>query len=161
MTLVPEGKYLAKGTVWDLGMSDNHNDFIQIMFKLLEGEYAGQLISWQGYFTEKTEKSTIESLRYCGWKGDNFLDLEGLDRNIVQVTVEHQESQNGNKYARIAWVNKPGNLAIKNPMDDKKRAAFAKRMKGICASIPKSLAESTPNNKDLPFPDEPVDDLPF
>lgn len=142
--MIPEGRYLAKATEWDLGIADKGTEYIAVVFRIAEGQYAGQFRTWRGFFTEKTEKRTVESLRYCGWTGNDFTNLTDLDKNFVTVTIEHESNEEtGKLYDKIAWVNKPGNLAVKTAMDEKHKAVFAKRMRGVCVSVPKTLAEPT------------------
>jgi hypothetical protein len=135
------GTYVARATDWDLGTTDNGKDYIGVFFKIEEGEFLGETITWYGYFTEKTEQRTIESLRYCGWEGHDFTKLEGLSRNPVKIVIDEEEYE-GKKRLKVQWVNRLGSMAIKNTMDDKKRAAFSARMKGAAMAISKDLAKS-------------------
>jgi hypothetical protein len=169
------GTYVARATEWDLGTTDNGKDYIGVLFRIEEGEAVGQTITWYGYFTEKTEQRTIESLRYCGWEGHNFADLNGLDKNLVKIVVDEEEYE-GRIRTKVQWINRLGSMAIKNVMDDKARAAFAARMKGAAMAISKDLAKGVDSGRperagsqaDQTAPEHcadnmefPGDDLPF
>jgi len=136
------GTYVARAKEWDLGTTDNDKEYIGVLLQIEEGDSVGQTITWYGYFTEKTEQRTIESLRYCGWEGHNFVDLKGLDKNLVKIVVDEEEYE-GRVHTKVQWINRIGSMAIKNVMDDKARAAFAARMKGAAMAISKDLAKST------------------
>jgi len=137
--MIPKNKYTARAVGHDLGVADSGKEFIAVEFEIQSGEHAGDRLTWRGFFTEKTAERTIESLRYCGWKGDDLTDMTGFGSTLVQIVVDH-ESYEGKTYARIQWVNKLG-VSLKNAMDAGTRAAFAARMKGLAVSVDKSLAD--------------------
>src|SRR4051812_34947432 len=47
---------------------------VVVAFEILRGPHAGQVISWFGYFTdnETATNRTLESLRICGFTGDDL-----------------------------------------------------------------------------------------
>lgn len=141
--MIPQGNYVAKAVNWDFGVSDKGTEYIAVEFMITEGEHAGQRRTWRGFFTDKTAERTIQSLRYCGWAGDNLMQIDDLGKNLVQVVINH-ESYDGKTFDRISFVNRLGGLAIKNKMSDDERQAFAARMRGLALKVPKSLAEGTP-----------------
>ena len=49
-------------------------------------------------------KRTIESLRYCGWRGYDLSDLEGVTENEVAIEVEHTTWE-GEPRPKVAWVH--------------------------------------------------------
>jgi hypothetical protein len=142
VNIIPKGKYVGRAHGYKFGTSEKGTEFIAVEFSIEEGEHAGARLSWRGFFTDATQQRTIESLRYCGWAGDNITDLEGLGKNLVQLVIEPEE-YNGKTYPRIQWVNRLGNLAVKNEMDAGARASFAARMKGHVLGVDKSLANGT------------------
>lgn len=130
--MITEGKHKARGTEAALGLTAGGKEEVAVALVILDGEHAGDSITWHGYFTEKTQQRTIESLRYLGWEGDNLAVLDGIDRNEVTIVVEHEEGQDGKTYAKVRWINGPGGgLALKERMDPGAAAAFAQRMRGF------------------------------
>lgn len=140
------GKYPAKARQWAMGETTAGNPQTAVLFDLT-GELAGTSITWYGYFTEKTTKSTIEALRTAGFKSADLSEMEtiqpGEDAPEVMLVVENEQAQNedgtpalyedGNPVLkpRVRWVNAAGggNLSLKAPMQGDKLKAFAAQMK--------------------------------
>jgi hypothetical protein len=159
--------YEAKATEWALGESSSGKEQVVVSFHVLTPDAQEQRLTWYGYFTEKTADRTLESLRHCGWTGDDLTDLTGLDANEVQLVVEDEEYE-GKVTAKVQWVNKAGGLALKAPLAPDKAKAFAASMrdriramdaaggvrKPSAAPKPASLAAPEPpphSDADLPF----------
>lgn len=112
---------------------------VLVYFELLNaGEHTGRRLPWFGFFTKDSAKRTVESLRACGFTGDDLAELprQPLDQ-IVSVTVEHNEWE-GKTRARIAWVNAAGGGVVKlnNPMSDDDVRQFAAMMRTSVAKVP-------------------------
>jgi hypothetical protein len=122
---IPDGIYIARALTGALGYTKDGKECVGVEF-LLEG---GQHITWYGYFTEKTEERTIESLRICGWTGTDLDNLEGIDTNEVQLVIESEE-YDGKMRSKVRWVNRTGGLAMSSPLDEGQARSFAARMKG-------------------------------
>jgi hypothetical protein len=117
-----------------------------VYFRILAGEYAGQVLPWFGFFTEKTWKRTVESLKYAGFKGDDLFSAEDqeLDQK-VEIEVEHNENpKTGDVYARVGWVNRIGAGAIKlaNPMSRDVLRQFSAQMKSRLGAVSDSAGEA-------------------
>lgn len=140
MPMITEGRYNAIAEAWKLGITDNGKKYIAVQFKFLEGP-VGERRTWHGYFTEKTQRRTIEAMRYCGWVGHDLLNLEGLDRNMIQLVVQHEEYE-GKVRDRIAWVNSPSTIMVKTPLEGSALERFAQQMKGMAMSVEE--VEGTP-----------------
>lgn len=146
--LIPEGFYRAVavqvdteeyGPQWaQFGTTKNGNDQVVVVFEIIDGPCMGRRLTWFGYFTKDTTKRTLESLRYCGWKGDDLMALpnQEIDQE-VQLVVKH-ETYEGKTHARIAWVNNPGGGGVKlaNPMGESARRTFAARMREYAKQVP-------------------------
>lgn len=124
-----QGTHKARAKEWGLGTSSTGKEQVAVMFVLSEGEHAGKHITWYGYFTDTTVDRTLDSLRHCGWDGDNFVQLEGLDRNEVELVIEPEEYQ-GKWNDRVKWVNRLSTIALKEKMSGDALAAFASKMRG-------------------------------
>lgn len=120
-----EGIFRARAVEGQFGYTNGGKEQVAVTF-LLEG---GQRLTWYGYFTEKTEERTFESLRYCGWEGTDLSDLTGIDRNEVELVVEEEE-YDGKVKSKVQWVNRPSSPVMARPMDKAQVKSFAERMKG-------------------------------
>lgn len=139
--MIPPGRYKARAIEGALGETSGGKEQVAVLFEIVEGDYQGQQMTWYGYFhgadsskAQKNAKRTLESLRHCGWKGDDLTDLSGLGANEVQIVVE-QEEYEGKIRTKIAWVNKCGGLALNTPLTGDKAKAFAARMKGLALTV--------------------------
>lgn len=142
--LLPATKYTAQAVDGYLSHTKDGKEQIVVKFAIVGGPHDGQSVDWTGFFTDKTFDRTIQGLRYCGWEGDDISDLTGIDRNEVEVVVEHNE-YNGKTYARVAWVNPIGGKAR---MAADEARTFAESIKGRIARL-------------TPAEPEPSDDVPF
>ena len=98
-----------------------------VFFAVLDEGAADSEVTYHGYFTDLTAYRTLESLRHCGWTGDDLLHLEGLDSNEVQLVVEDEE-HDGKMRTKVQWVNRAGGLAVKQPLSPERAHAFAASM---------------------------------
>lgn len=147
---------------------------VVVQFEVCDAEFAGQTITWTGFFTEKTEDRTLEALRIAGWRGDDITDLSDLSREdvpVVQLVVE-EETYEGKVYSRVRWVNKAGGGLNVKPLDAKRAATFASRMKakvrafdakaGATAPAPVQPRPSGSGRRAAPAPAGPAEeDIPF
>lgn len=167
--------YKAKAAEWSLGETSQGNPQVVVLFNILDEGAQETRLTWYGYFTEKTTDKTIESLRICGWQGEDLTDLTGLDTNEVSLVVEDEEytdEQSGqvSTRARVRWVNKAGGLSVKQPLTGEKAQAFAASMRAAVRAFdaasgkrtttapkpavsPSLLAPEPPplTDKDIPF----------
>ncbi len=163
--MMKPGTYKARGVAALLGnSSEKGTPQIDIQFRIVEGEFEGELIRWTGYFTEKTSERTIESLQICGWQGDDLSVFaqrddgtipppNGVDRNPVELVLE-EEVYEGKTRVKVKWVNRPGGgreLNLENAMTRQSASSFAESMKGIihATRMKKAAAQGT-NVTDFP-----------
>ncbi len=171
--MLKAGTYSAVARSYEFGKTNKGLPQVVITFELVgEGEARGQTVPWFGIFHENTWKRTIESLRHCGFKGDDIKNLGKLNQ-IVDIVVEHNEWE-GKTNARVSWVNRPGAGQVKlaNPMSDGDLSDFAAKMRGRMGGIEEtsgtthgdgvSKVESNGSNaSSAPAPEGMKDDLPF
>jgi len=145
MSLLEPGIYRARAVTGELGYTNKGDEQIAVSFEILD--QAGFRITWYGSFsteiTGQAKKSpverTFETLRVCGWSGDDVSDLTGLEQNEVEVVIEINEWE-GKESNRVKWVNAlGGGLALKNVMPPDAKKAFAARMKGQAIASRKKL----------------------
>jgi hypothetical protein len=157
-SLIPEGTYTACAVAADVqwGHTSGGKEQIVVPFRILDGEARGRVITWFGFFTDKTWERTMQSLRYAGWTGDDVANLGDLP-NQVEIVIGHEE-YDGKTRAKIQWVNQigGGKIQLNNPMADgalrKFAAAMRSRAKGVneVAGVPASEFKS---NGATPFDD--------
>lgn len=138
--MIPKGFYRAKAVKGEFGVTATKGtDYVRVGFVVTDGEFKGQQLSWDGYFTDGTTKRTLDSLRYCGctFPGNDITNLEGLELAEVSIEVEIEsfEKEGETKsYARVAWVNSlVRGISPELQMDAGKKASFAQRMMGQVA----------------------------
>lgn len=123
-------------------------------FKILNPPdgYPSQSIRWFGSFKEKAARRTVESLRLMGFRGNDFLQLDGQELDqIVSVLVEHNEWQ-GKVNARIAFINPPGGAPVKlsNPLSIDAKRQFAAMMMSKLDKVPEVAGERYTGSTDAP-----------
>lgn len=140
MSLSP-GTYRARPVSAALGYTMNGNEQIAVTFETLDP--AGERVTWYGYFTEKSSDRTLQSLRYCGWRGNYLADFygeqlpEGFDQE-VDIVVEQEEYQ-GKTYTKVAWVNSGGSgMALRNAMTQDQAKAFGAKMRRTIDALDKA-----------------------
>lgn len=140
------GRYTGRATGGALGMTAGDKPEVAVMFELVEPP--GWRIAWYGFFSEKTEESTLKALLACGWDGDDISALTGIDQNEVElvIEVEENEDKNGQRLGtyrnRIRWVNPVGSagVLINKEMDDATKAQFTNAMRGRALALKNKLA---------------------
>lgn len=123
----------ARAEKWTLGMTGTGKEQIVVFFRFIGGEFDGQGITWYGFFTDGTIDRTLDSLRHCGWAGDNIGELDGLDANEVELELE-DDTYNGKTTTKVKWVNRLSGPSLKNQMDATQVRDFAARMRGRAAA---------------------------
>lgn len=170
-------RYIARAEQWGIGETDGGKPQVAVGFQILTEGADLSYITWHGYFTEKTTERTIESLRLCGWAGDDLTEIAesnpaaNLGANEVELVIE-DETYDGKTRAKVQWVNRIGGaLALKAPLAGDKLKAFAAEMRGTIRGLdasaarkpaPRSAARPTPG---IEAPNGPPahtdDDIPF
>lgn len=159
-----DGKYRAKATAWTLAESGQGTPEVAVAFQFSDPDLGNKSITWHGYLSDKTYQRTVESLRICGWTGDDLSDLAGLDANEVELVVENEEYE-GEVNPKVRWVNRiGGGLAVKAPMTPEKAKTFAASMRtkirafdAAAKAKPKAKASNGAGGEKDPF--EPGADL--
>lgn len=174
MSIQP-GTYTARATSAVLAFTNNGSEQVAVAFVLLDSESkpTNVHVTWYGYFTDKTTARTIESLRHCGWQGDDFSDLSTVGTQDVEIVVDDErDDRDGTMRTRVRWVNSLGSSgpAVKNVMDEASRKAFAARMRGVVVAanggnvskpVPPKAPSRQPQQPASPAADYADDDIPF
>ena len=135
-----------------LGFTKNGKEQVAVLLRFIGGPNDGQHVTWYGYFTEKTEERTLESLRYMGWTGDDISDLSTVgdsDAPEVDVVLEdEQDEDTGETRVRVRWINRIAGLAMKERMNEAQAKMFAARIKGRVLAMNKKSGQ--PKNTGSP-----------
>jgi hypothetical protein len=135
--MLAPGRYLSRAIDSQLGYAETGTEQVAVTFEITEeGDFQGQTITWFGYLTPAASENTIKSLLVCGWSGADVSDLSGMDRNEVEIVVEH-EVYNDVKRARVKWINRPGAGAfvMKRPMTEAQKRSIAQKTKSIVTAL--------------------------
>jgi hypothetical protein len=157
--MLAKGKYRARAQGGEWGKSPSKGTRqIVVDFELTDEVHKGERINYIGYITPNTQERVLESLRICGWKGDDVTDLLGLGDNEVELVVDH-EAYEGSTYARVQFVNRIGSgFKMKAPMSEAEKKQFAAEMRGL--AVKSRSAAAAPAATDDGGPKSP-DDIPF
>jgi hypothetical protein len=150
MNLIEQGYYRAAAVPVVIEGAETYVQFgessksgtpqVVVNFEVLEGPEQGRRIAWFGYFTEKTVARTIESLRFCGFKGDDLAlaVTQKLDQE-VQIAVAHEE-YDGKPQAKVRWVNRAGGdgFRMDKPMAGAALTKFAAQLKNAVRAVPET-----------------------
>lgn len=145
--MLPIGNYEAVATPVEtedgpvyaqFGETKTGKQQVAITFEILASEYAGQRITWFGYFTPNAAERTVQSLRYCGFRGNDISQAptQALTSR-VQLAIEHDE-YNGRTSTKVRWVNRPssGGMVLAKPYDKKAMRDLAEQLKATVAIVP-------------------------
>lgn len=166
--------------------SQKNTKYIAVNFEIVDDDhYAGETPqAWKGYFTEKTEARTVESLQHMGYQGDNMEDFASLDREgcsrllpgVVEIVCEPESfvGDDGNERTvlKVQWVNRVGGGRFKasNPLEGGELKAFAAQMKSVFRNAraagprvitPKSAGSGSSKPAQTSAPAVSDDDIPF
>lgn len=171
--LIPIGYYRAVAVpvfidgaeLWaQFGETQEGQPQVAITFAILDGPSAGRRAAWFGSFSAAAIKRTIESLRYCGFKGDKLANLLSQKINQeVSITVEHNEWK-GKVTAKVAWVNAAGGGGIKlaKPLGTDQLRLFSAKMemhvKGVAEVAGAPAAAPVAASQPAAAPPEPAED---
>jgi hypothetical protein len=164
---IQDGVYAASPVTAALGYTKGGKECVGVEFLLTE---SGKHMTWYGYFTEATTERTIESLRICGWNGNDLGDLTeiGSGEPIEVSLVIETEEWEGKTRQKVQWVNRAGGLAMGSPLNADQARAFGARMKGAVLAFDQKTG--SPAKKSAPRPaaraqtnakDASADEIPF
>jgi hypothetical protein len=141
--MIAEGTYEAMPVAGSLQFANSGKKGtpqVAVDLKIVDGDEAGRVIQWIGYFTENTFKRTVESLQYMGMKGEDLDLLHDTDlKERVQIVVRH-EDYNGSIRPRVQWVNRLGGFRFENQLGKDELKALSQQIRGW-AKAPDTAAE--------------------
>jgi len=132
--LVPTGVYRARAVEAELCAMSEGTEHVHVLFEIVEGDHEGEFLPWFGFFRDVTAKRTVESLRFCGWRGCDLTDLGGVTDDEVEITVDHWLRE-GRTFARVGEVRHGSRLLAAEAMSSERASAFAERMRGFISAL--------------------------
>jgi hypothetical protein len=139
--MLPEGFYRAKARSYTWETTQKGGEVIVLDFEIVDGPATGERIKWQGYFSDKTQERTIESLIYCGWKTGDLADMSGFDSQTVSLQIKHEAGYKrpDEMFARVAYVNRDRGPRVDRALSPDRVNAFAERMKGLALKVQQKI----------------------
>lgn len=149
---IQAGTWRAKATGAELGYTSTGKEQVAMSIEILDGPSANHIITWYGYFTEKTTDRSLESLMIAGWDGEDLAAMTGVGSTEFQVVIE-EDTYEGKTRMRVQWINRlfGSGPALKNKMDTGAKVSFAERMKGRALAVKQGLPKP-PVDEDDDFP---------
>lgn len=124
--MITAGHHKAVKVGGDAGETKSGAPQVAIAFRLVD---TGEVITWYGYFTEKTEAMTVKTLALVGVKPDGS-NLQDPNDTEVTLVIEEEQNDKGEMVMKVRWVNGGDGVAMQNRMDAGKRAALFNRIGG-------------------------------
>jgi len=153
------GTWRAVAVSAELGETKGGKDYIGMLIEFVDGPNQGKRSTWYGYFTDKTEERTLDSLMIAGWDGHDINEMAGLGGCEFAVVCENEEYE-GKETFKVQWINKASFDApmVQTKMSDANRLAFAERLKGKTLALKEknkaryaSSAVEANDDDDMPF----------
>ena len=131
---IAPGTYTAKVASFDWGTTPKGNEQLALTFNV-EGH--GKITAYLYWTKDSVIDRSFESLRYCGWTGDDLTKLDLADlQKPVEIVVENEEWE-GKTRTKVAWINDPNRaVAVANRMTEDALKKFAARMKSKVKPMP-------------------------
>lgn len=163
------GLYL--GRVMQHAVSASRNKCVQFVAKLkLEkyedkhGEMAelGEPESIHAFLTltkrdGRVNKHQVKSLSNAfGWDGTNLAALQNSDLTTheVEIVIDDDEDQQGNKRVVVSWINSPGGRAIKTLTEAELgglQSVFDNALKAEASAHDDATGAGMPKDEEIPF----------
>lgn len=144
-------KYRATAIEAVLSQSKVGNAMIKVNFQLLDPPHIG--LTWNGMLhNEKSTTRTLDTLRLCGWKGDDLSDVAFSPENEVSLSLKNEEYE-GKQHTRVQWVNAKGDgsgFKLKDTLSPAEKVAIASRLKGAVLAH-KAKGNTASGGSDIPF----------
>src|SRR5262245_28572402 len=141
MKLISKGVYRAKALEAMWGETGTKKPQVAVLFELLEGDYAGERITYYGVITDKTQDFVLKGLYTAGWTGDEA--LSGIGSREVDLVIDIEPDLEGKDRNRVKFINEPGSggLVMKKVLNPTERADVFSRLQGRALEIKKKVDE--------------------
>jgi hypothetical protein len=157
MADIAKGTYPARPESWQFSKTKQNKPQVEVVFMITDAAYAGAHISWFGFLTEKTIKSTFKALTFMGFEGDDLSTLNDTKPDDVEVhlVIEVEPDLEGTPRSNVRWVNDPnagGLVSTKLEPDEAKAYARNLRAQLIGLGAKKAAPSKADDGSDeIPF----------
>lgn len=165
--LVPDGIYggIAVKSEYKKTAKSN-DDYLEIICEITdEGKYKGRRLECNCWFNKKENaERAMKTLLFCGWDGDDVLELKGLGSKKVDLVIqieEPQKKEDGTFYPaknRVAFINEAGSTPTGRSMNDQEKNTFAARLLALKATM--GISKSTTTETHAPAASAPPQNVP-
>jgi len=111
-------------------------------------------------FAGKAPEYSIKKLRMLGWVGDDIDNLEGIDRNEVEVRI-FEDIFEGKPRRKAELVFGGGAFKFENQLDARQKKSFAAQFKNLAKTIPAKGVAASGGKSASREPGDDTDDLNF
>ena len=118
--MIPAGSYRGRCTgVRDVrfGRTTSGGEQIGLLFEITDGEHRGARIPWYGSLTSPASIQLVRSvLMTCGWDGQSWTALRGIDRRTVMLVVEEERAPKGVIRSRLKYINNDTSVVMRDEL---------------------------------------------
>lgn len=134
------GRYAATVTQAQFGQSPKTGTpFLELGLETDEGEH---ISAWL-YLSEKAFENTTRRLQEAfGFDGDYETAPEQIRGKPCSITVEEEESDDGKRRLRVAWVNPP---RAAKPLEEGFLARLSAKARTLGLAAPSVAPDNSPN----------------
>lgn len=150
MSNLQPGRYTARPISYAFGSTDKGVDFAALTFDIpFDGGTSEQITAYLYFATTENSRISIEQIRNCGWHGDDLsadLAADGygsIDVKLVLVEDSYEKEGETKTSLKVKSIWRADGPAVKNPMNEDKRKAFAAKMKGLALATKPTGAPAT------------------
>lgn len=135
--MIPDGDRVRCRVIdYALGAAGTNTEQIGLQLQVTDGPYTGRVLTYYGFFTEKTEEETVKAMVAFGWDG-NVQNLDSIKTKDAFATIQHEASEkNGKKSVRerVRWINAIG-VRMDKQFNAAEEAGFKRKLSGIAARV--------------------------
>jgi hypothetical protein len=131
--------------------SKNGNPMVVVQFQFLDPPHTE--IRWNGMLMGKMLDRTLDSLRYCGWTGDDLSNIVFPPGAEVSLALEN-ELYEGKQHTKVKWVDRAGGAGvakIKDQLSPIERTDLASTLKGAVLAHQQKQAAAGGDDSKIPF----------
>ena len=134
------GRYAA--TVIDAHFGQSHKNGTPHLELSLETEQGERISAWL-YLSPKAFENTTRRLREAfGFNGDYETAVRQVRGKPCSITVEEEETEDGKRRLRVAWVNAP---RVVKPVEDSFLAQLTAKARKLGLAAPSITSDDSDN----------------
>ena len=151
------GEFKARVLEKIISQNKKGNPQAEVKLDVDFGEGQVKEMIYYGQFTGRAAEFTCKALVFCGLQGNN--PVGPITRNTeVNVVVEEEVLENGNKRYKVSWINSP--LKLSTPMNEATAKHELSRFEGHIFNFKKEfnaqMKDAIPNHAAPPTSTSPA-----